>query len=160
MDFPLTATGTPFWNFIVRYTGLLGRFFVFTQMNASSGGSLFGFSNTPPSIARPHKFWSILNFFATFSISIPCFFANFSSSGLLKLRSRIGAIIGRSEPACIVKSNLTWSLPLPEHPCASALTFSFFAICNIFLAINGRASAVARQYFFWYNALAYIAGNM
>jgi len=32
---------------------------------------------------------------------------------------------------------------LPEHPCASALTFSFFAICNIFLAINGRASAVA-----------------
>ena len=91
---------------------------------------------------------------------IPCFFANFNSSVLSRLRSLIGAIIGKLEPACIVKSNLTWSLPLPEHPCASAVTFSFFAICNIFRAINGRASAVARQYFFWYSALAFIAGNM
>jgi len=54
MDFPFTATGIPFSNFIVRYTGLLGRFFVLTQMKASSGGSLLGFSKTPPSIARPH----------------------------------------------------------------------------------------------------------
>jgi hypothetical protein len=54
--FSSTATGIPFSNFIFRYPGLSGSFFVFTQMNISSGGSLYGFSKTPPSIALPHKF--------------------------------------------------------------------------------------------------------
>jgi len=51
-----TSTGIPFSNLISKYVGLSGKSFVFTQMNASSGGSLYGSSKTPPSIARPHKF--------------------------------------------------------------------------------------------------------
>ena len=118
-------------------------------MNASSGGSLYGSSKTPPSIARPHKFWSILNFLATESISIPCLFANFNSVSRSKFLSRIGAIIGRSEPERNVISKRTWSFPLPEQPCANEVTFSFFAISKTFSAINGLARAVAKQYFFW-----------
>jgi hypothetical protein len=36
--FPSTATGIPFSNLISMYVGLSGKFFVFTQMKASSGG--------------------------------------------------------------------------------------------------------------------------
>ena len=102
----------------------------------------------------------MLNFLATVSILIPCFFANSNSVTLSKFLSLIGAIIGKLEPERNVMSNLTWSFPLPEHPCASDVTFSFFAISKTFSAINGLASAVARQYFFWYSAFAFIDGKI
>ena len=54
--FPSTAIGIPLLNLIFRYAGLSGRFFVLIQINALGGGSVSGFSNTPPSIALPHKF--------------------------------------------------------------------------------------------------------
>ena len=50
------ATGTPRRNLTSMYEGLFGRFFVPTQIKASAGGSQYGSSSTPLSIARPQRF--------------------------------------------------------------------------------------------------------
>jgi len=42
MTLSSTSTGIPFSNLISKYVGLSGKFFVLTQMNTSSGGSLYG----------------------------------------------------------------------------------------------------------------------
>ena len=74
--------------------------------------------------------------------------------------SRMGASMGRSEPDMNARSNRTWSLPLPEQPCARAEAPSERATSSTFWAIRGRARAVARQYLSWYSALAIMAGCM
>ena len=143
---PSTATGTPPLNVMSRYVGSWGRSSVRVQMKASEGGSVKGSSSTPPSMARPHRFWSMLKRLATFSTSTPCSAAYLISAGRSRFLSRMGASIGRSEPDINARSNLTWSFPLPEQPWARAEAPSARATSSTFRAIRGRAKAVAKQY--------------
>ena len=127
----------------------------------SRGGSSHGFSSTPASIERPHKFSSVeYGDCDVAGTSMPCFCAYSISSSRFMPHSLTGATTSRSgASAAVATSNRTWSLPLPVQPCAMAVAPSRRATCTSIAAMRGRPSAVASGYSFSYTAPACSEGQ-
>jgi len=92
------------------------------------------------------RFSSILQGFSFMTgTGILCSFAYSISHSRVRFSSRIGATTSR--PAIRkMKSNRSWSFPLPVHPWATVLAFSRRATRTTSSAIRGLASAVPIGY--------------